>query len=159
MAIGEHELQVARDLFNIGWSGDDPHGPTRYMTPDVRMRDIAMKGGPEAITGHEAIVNRWKHVAGRMRLPVEDVFVNPTDDSVVVQWFVYVLHVDGEHAGQWDMGEGNSMLRFRDGLVSLEVDFWHGRQGRCADWQAHFAARQALGAEERGRVSGYWLPS
>lgn len=158
MAIGAHEIQVAKDLFNIAWSGDDPYGPTRYMTADVRMRDIAMKGGPEAIVGADAIANRWKHVAGRMRLPAEDVFVNPDDDSIIVQWFCYVRHDEGEHAGKWDMGEGVSLLQFRDGLVSLEVDYWHGRQGRCDDWQAHFAARQALGRVERGRVSGFWLP-
>ncbi len=158
MAITQREIDCARDLFNIGWSSDDPYAPTRYMTEDVHMRDIAMKTGPEAIMGHEAIVNRWKHVAGRMRLPVEDLFIGVDGESIVVQWFVYVRIVEGEHAGRWDMGEGNSLLYFRDGLVSLEVDYWHGRQGKCDDWEAHFAARQALGKARRGTVSGFWLP-
>ncbi len=154
MAIGEREIECAKDLFNVGWSGDDPYGPTRYMTPDVVMRDIASR--PEAIVGTEAIADRWRHVAGRMRLPVEEVFVS--DDGVMVQWVVYVLHASGEHEGQWDVGEGVSLLHFRDGLVSHEVDYWHGRQGRCRDWRAHFAARQALGNPARAAVSGFWNP-
>ncbi len=154
MAIGAHEIQVAKDLFNIGWSSDDPYAPTRYMTPDVVMRDIARL--PEPIVGHEAIADRWRHVAGRMRLPVEDVFVS--DDAAIVLWFVYVRIVDGDDAGRWDMGEGTSLLRFRDGLVSLEVDYWHGRQGKCDDWEAHFAARQALPRDRHWTVSGFWVP-
>jgi len=154
MSIGEHEIQVAKDLFTIGWSDDDPYAPTRYMTEDVVMRDIASR--PEKIVGHDAIADRWRHVAGRMRLPVEEVFV--CGDGVMVQWFVYVRHDSGEFAGQWDMGEGVSLLHFRDGLVSHEVDYWHGRQGRCTDWQAHFAARCALGSTERAAVSGFWNP-
>jgi hypothetical protein len=154
MSIGEREIQVAKDLFNIGWSDDDPYAPTRYMTDDIVMRDIASR--PEAIVGHDAIADRWRHVAGRMRLPVEDVFVS--ENGIVVLWFVYVRIVSGEHEGQWDMGEGNSLLLFRDGLVSHEVDYWHGRQGRCDDWQAHFAARQALDVPRRTFVSGFWTP-
>jgi hypothetical protein len=154
MSISERELQVAQDLFNIGWSDDDPYAPTRYMTDDVVMRDIASR--PEAIVGHEAIANRWRHVAGRMRLPVEGAFVS--GDGVVVQWIVYVRHDSGEFEGQWDMGEGMSLLHFRDGLVSHEVDYWYGRQGRCKDWEAHFAARSALEVTARTTVSGFWNP-
>ncbi len=154
MSIGEHEIQVAKDLFNIGWSDDDPYAPTRYMTEDVVMRDIASR--PEAIVGHDAIADRWRHVAGRMRLPVEEVFVS--GEGAMVLWYVYVRHDSGEFAGQWDTGEGVSLLRFRDGLVSHEVDYWHGRQGRCHDWKAHFAARSALGLDRRTTVSGFWTP-
>jgi len=154
MSITEHEIQVAKDLFNIGWSSDDPFGPTYYMTPDVVMRDIASR--PEAIVGTQAIVDRWKHNAGKMRLPVEEVFVS--GDGVMVQWFVYVLRSSGEHEGHWATGEGVSLLHFRDGLVSHEVDYWHGIQGYCADWEAHFAARTALGNPARSAVSGFWNP-
>lgn len=153
MTIGAREIEVANQLFWEGWSSDDPYAPTRFMTDDVVMRDIAKH---EAIFGHEAIAERWRHVAGRMKLPVEQIFVN--DDGIVVLWFVYVRIVDGEHAGKYAMGEGTSRLEFRDGLVSLEIDYWHGRQGMCDDWEAHFAARQALSTYDRGRVSGYWVP-
>ena len=153
MAITQVEIDCANGLFFDGWCGDDPYGPCKYMTDDVVMRDINRH---EAIVGHEAIANRWRHVAGRMRLPVEDVFVS--DDAAIVLWFVYVRIVDGDDAGRWDMGEGTSLLRFRDGLVSLEVDYWHGRQGKCDDWEAHFAARQALPRDRHWTVSGFWVP-
>ena len=110
----------------------------------------------EAIVGHEAIANRWRHVAGRMRLPIEELFVS--EHGIVALWFVYVQIVEGEHAGQWNMGEGTSRLEFRDGKVCLEIDYWHGPQGRCDDWEEHFAARKALSRYDRGFVSGAWVP-
>lgn len=155
MAIGERELQCAKDLFWKGWFSDDPWEPTHYMTDDVVMRDIV--GHPEAIVGKQAVADFWAHAAGRMRLPVEEIYVS--DNGVMVKWFVYVRIVKGDNIGKWDMGEGVSWLEFRDGLVALEVDYWHGRQGVCDDWEAHWAARQAMSPLERGAVSGFWKPA
>ncbi len=154
MAIGEREIECAKKLFWEGWFSDDPWAPTKYMTPDVVMRDIV--GHPEAIVGHEAVADFWKKAAGRMRLPVEEMFIS--ENGICVQWFVYVRIDSGDNAGKWDMGEGVSRLEFRDGLVCLEVDYWHGRQGICDDWEAHWAARKALSHAERGAISGAWNP-
>lgn len=153
MAIGEREIECARRLYAEGWCGDDPYGPTRFMTEDVVMRDIA--GHPEALVGHDAVAGFWGPIAGRLRLPIEEIFVS--EHGVVVLWFAYVRFEEREDA-EWHCGEGCSRLEFRDGLVSLEVDYWHGPQTTCADWQAHFAARQALSRRERGTVSGAWSP-
>ena len=153
MTITQREIDCANGLFWDGWCGSDPYGPTKYMTDDVVMRDIAKH---EAIVGHEAIANRWRHVAGRMRLPIEELFVN--EHGIVVLWFVYVQIADGEHAGKWAIGEGMSRLEFRDGKVCLEIDYWHGRQGMCDSWDEHFAARRALPRAARGFVSGAWVP-
>jgi hypothetical protein len=153
MPIGEREIECARRLFEEGWFSDDPYAPTRFMTDDAVMRDIA--GHPEALVGHDEIAEFWAPIAGRLRLPIEELFVS--EDGIVVLWFAYVRFETAPDA-PWHCGEGCSRLEFRHGLVSLEIDYWHGPQGTCDDWEVHFAARQALSRRERGQHSGAWSP-
>ena len=59
-----------------------------------------------------------------------------------------------ETKGKWLCGEGMSRLEFRDGKVSLEIDYWNGPQGMCDDWRTHFETRKAMSPEQRGAISG-----
>lgn len=150
MPVTEAEIEIGRRLFVEGWGGDDPRGPLQFMTEDVVMRDIV--GHPQAMRGHEAVVNFWGAAAGSLKVPPEEIFVS--ENGIALTWMAYVRLKEGEQAGKWLCGEGMSRLEFRDGKVCLEIDYWHGPQGVCDDWETHFKARQELPQAERGAISG-----
>lgn len=150
MAVGEREIEVAKRLFIEGWGADHPDTPLQFMTEDCVMRDIV--GHAEAMRGHDAIRNFWAAAAGRLKVPPEEIFVS--DNGVALTWMAYNQITEGDDKGKWRCGEGMSRLEFRDGKVCLEVDYWHGPQGVCDDWEAHFNARQRMSPEERGAITG-----
>ena len=151
MATSE-ELEIARRLFTEGWGGDHPDSPLQFMTEDIIMRDV--QGHPEAMHGYQAVRDFWGDFAGRLRVPVEDLY--SSDRGVVVLWMAYGRIPDdaSQNAGKWSCGEGMSRLEFREGKVCIEVDYWHGAQGVCDDWQEHFARRQAMPRRQRGAITG-----
>ena len=105
MATSE-ELEIARRLFTEGWGGDHPDSPLQFMTEDVVMRDVV--GHPEAMRGHQAVIDFWGDFAGRLRVPVEDLY--SSENGVVVLWMAYGRIPDdaSENAGKWSCGEGMS---------------------------------------------------
>ena len=118
------------------------------------MRDIL--GHPEALRGHDEIRNFWTAVAGGLKVLPEELYAN--ERGVALSWMAYIEIRDDsrgpETVGKWLCGEGMSRLEFRDGKVSLEIDYWHGPQGMCDDWRTHFEARKAMSPEQRGAISG-----
>jgi hypothetical protein len=152
--MGESEIEIARKLFEEGWSGPNRQAPLRFMTEDAVMRDIL--GHAEALNGHEEIGNFYGPVAGLLRVWPEEYFVS--ENGVSLTWMAYIeitndLHGE-ENRGKYLCGEGMSRLEFADGKVSLEIDYWNGPQGICDDRDAHFAARRALSRAELGAVTG-----
>lgn len=149
---GKAEVEIARRLFEEGWSGGHVDAPLRFMTGDVVMRDVV--GHPEAMRGHDAVREFWARAAHTLKVLPEDIYV--ADSGVVVLWVAYsqVPASAEENAGRWWCGEGMSRLEFRDGKVCLEVDYWHGAQGLCDDWQAHWDARRARPWHELGALTG-----
>jgi hypothetical protein len=150
MPIGAREVEVARRLFVEGWGGDTPEAPLQFMTGDVVMRDVV--GHAEAMRGHAAVVKFWGASAGRLKVPPEEFFVS--EDGVALTWMAYVLYDQGPDKGKWGCWEGMSRLEFRDGQVCLEIDYHHGPQGICDDWEAHFNARQKMSRAKRGEITG-----
>ena len=153
-AIGDRELEVARRLFEEGWSGGHPEAPLPFLTDDAVMRDIL--GHPEAMRGHAQIVEFFGPVAKHLRVWPEEYFLS--DDGIALTWMAYI-HIDNdlhgpENRGRWLCGEGVSRLEFRDGKVSLEIDYWKGPQGMCDDARSHFEARRRLSREELGATTG-----
>ena len=152
--VGEAEIEVARKLFEEGWCGDNADAPLPFMTEDAVMRDIL--GHPEALRGHDEIRNFWTAVAGGLKVLPEEFYAS--EQGVALSWMAYLEIRDDsrgpENKGKWLCGEGMSSLQFRDGKVSLEIDYWHGPQGMCDDWKTHFAARKAMSPEERGAIPG-----
>ena len=154
MAVTDSEIEIGRRLFEEGWGGDTPEAPLQFMTDDVVMRDIV--GHAEAMNGHQGVVDFWGRAAGFLRVPPEEIYV--ADNGIALTWMAYGQIRDDsagpENKGKWQCGEGMSRLEFRDGLVCLEVDYWHGMQGICDDWEAHFANRQQMGSLARGCITG-----
>jgi hypothetical protein len=152
--IGDAELEVARQLFEEGWSGPNREAPLQFMTEDAVMRDIL--GHPEALNGHEEIGNFYAGVAGLLRVWPEEYFVN--HDGVSLTWMAYIEitndHHGEENRGKYLCGEGMSRLEFEDGKVSLEIDYWAGPQGICDDRDAHFEARRKLSRAELCAITG-----
>jgi hypothetical protein len=152
--VGQAEIEIARKLFEEGWCGENADAPLAFMTEDAVMRDIL--GHPEPLRGHEQIRNFWTAVAGGLRVLPEEIYAN--EQGVALSWMAYIRIPDDsrgpENKGKWLCGEGMSRLEFRDGKVSLEIDYWHGPQGMCDDFRVHFEARKAMSPEERGAVSG-----
>ncbi|MAE93085.1 MAG: hypothetical protein CL910_00350 [Deltaproteobacteria bacterium] len=147
-------IELARRLFEEGWSGGKPESPLPFLTEDAVMRDIL--GHPEAMHGHEAIVAFFGPVAQALKVMPEEYFVN--ERGIALTWMAYIEILDEsrgpENKGRFLCGEGMSRLEYRDGKVSLEVDYWKGPQGICDDWKAHLEARRAMSPEERGAVTG-----
>ena len=150
MAIGARELEVARRLFVEGWGGDTPEAPLPFMTEDVVMRDVV--GHKEAMHGHDGVVKFWGASAGRLKVPPEEFFVG--DEGIALTWMAYIQLDSGADKGRWACWEGMSRLEFRDGKVCLEIDYHHGPQGMCDDWEAHFNARQKMSHAQRGAITG-----
>ena len=152
--VGQAEIEVARRLFEEGWCGNNADAPLQFMTEDAVMRDIL--GHPEALRGHEEIRNFWTAVAGGLRVLPEELYAS--EQGVALSWMAYIRIPDDsrgpENKGKWLCGEGMSRLEFRDGKVSLEIDYWHGPQGMCDDWRSHFDARKAMPPGELGAISG-----
>jgi len=152
--IGERELEVARQLFEEGWSGGHAEAPLPFLTEDAVMRDVV--GHAEAMVGHEQIVDFFSPVAKYLKVWPEEYYVS--DGGVALTWMAYI-HIENdvhgaENRGKWLCGEGMSRLEFRDGKVSIEVDYWHGPQGICDDCTSHFEARRALSPAELSQVTG-----
>ncbi len=148
-------IELARRLFEEGWSGGKAESPLPFMTEDAVMRDVL--GHPGAMRGHEAIMAFFGPVAAALKVMPEEYFVN--ERGVSLSWMAYIEIMDDNHGGpenrgRYLCGEGMSRLEYRDGKVSLEIDYWHGPQGICDDWQAHLDARRAMSPEERGAVTG-----
>ncbi len=154
MTVTQEEIEVGIKLFEEGWGGEKPEAPLQFMTEDVVMRDIV--GHPEAMRGHQAVVDFWGRSAGILRVPPEEIFVG--EDGITLTWMAYIQIRDDsagpENKGRWHCGEGVSLLAFRDGKVCLEVDYWHGPQGICDNWEEHLAARKAMSLADRGAISG-----
>ncbi len=150
----EERIELARRLFEEGWSGGKPESPLPFMTEDAVMRDIL--GHPEAMRGHEAIMAFFGPVAAALKVMPEEYFVN--ERGVSLSWMAYIEIMDDhqgpENKGRYLCGEGMSRLEYRDGKVSLEIDYWKGPQGMCDDWEAHLEARRAMTPDERGAVTG-----
>ncbi|MBW2314665.1 MAG: nuclear transport factor 2 family protein [Deltaproteobacteria bacterium] len=151
---GPAELELARKLFEEGWSGGQPESPLQFLTDDVVMRDIAAHAGP--MRGHAAVVEFFGPMAPFLKVWPEEYFVS--DDGVALTWMAYI-HITNDHQGKENRGkwlccEGMSRLEFRDRLVSVEIDYWHGGQGICDDATAHFQARRALSRAELGATTG-----
>jgi len=151
---GPVELELARRLFEDGWSGGHPEAPLPFLTDDVVMRDLATHAGP--MRGHAAIVEFFGPMAELLKVWPEEYFVG--DDGISLTWMAYI-HITNDHQGKenrgkWLCGEGMSRLQFRDGKVSLEIDYWHGPQGICDDAETHFRARRALSREALGARTG-----
>jgi len=147
-------IELARRLFEEGWSGGKRESPLPFLTEDAVMRDILAH--PEALRGHEAIMNFFGPVAPFLKVMPEEYFVN--EEGVSLTWMAYIHIVDDNHGpenkGRYLCGEGMSRLEYRDGLVSLEIDYWKGPEGKCDDWRAHLDARRAMSREERGAATG-----
>ena len=152
--VGKAEIEITRKLFEEGWGGDNPDAPLQFMTEDAVMRDIL--GHPEALHGHDDIRNFWGLAAGVLRVMPEEYYTN--ERGVALSWMAYLKIQDDsqgpENKGKWHCGEGMSRVEFRDGKVSLEIDYWRGPQGICDDWKAHFEARKAMSPEERAAIAG-----
>lgn len=150
----EEKIEVARRLFEEGWSGDKTESPLQFLTDDVVMRDIVAH--PEAMHGHGGIVDFFGPGAGGLRVMPEEYFLS--DNGLALTWMAY-LHITNDHhgpenRGKWLCGEGMSRLEFRGGKVCLEIDYWHGPQGMCDDWESHLAERRGLSASELGARVG-----
>ena len=147
-------IELARGLFEEGWSGGKPESPLRFLTHDAVMRDIL--GHPEAMRGHDAIVAFFRPVATALKVMPEEYFVN--ERGVALSWMAYIEILDDsqgpENKGRFLCGEGMSRLEFRDGKVSLEIDYWNGPQGMVDDWESHFEGRKKMTPEERGARTG-----
>ena len=133
MTVTQTEIEIGRRLFEEGWAGDTPETPLQFMTEDIVMRDVV--GHPEAMHGHQGVVDFWGGSAGILRVPPEEIYVG--DNGIALSWMAYIEITDDsegpENRGRWRCGEGMSRLEFRDGKVCLEVDYWHGPQGICDD--------------------------
>ena len=79
-AMGDRELEVARRLFEEGWSGGHPEAPLPFLTDDAVMRDIL--GHPEAMRGHAQIVEFFGPVAKHLRVWPEEYFLS--DDGIAL---------------------------------------------------------------------------
>lgn len=150
----EERIELARRLFEEGWSGSHAEAALPFLTEDIVMRDTL--GHPEAMRGHEAIVNFVRPVAGALKVMPEEYFVN--EHGVALTWVAY-LRIDNdqhgpENKGRWLCGEGMSRLEYRDDLVCLEIDYWKGPQGMCDDWKSHLEERRGLPREQRGARTG-----
>ena len=148
------QIELARKLFEEGWSGGKPESPLPYLTDDAVMRDIL--GHPEAMVGHEAIVAFFAPVAPALKVMPEEYFLN--EDGLALTWMAYIEITGDQHGpenvGRWLCGEGMSRLEFLEGKVSLEIDYWKGPQGMCDDWREHFEARKRMTRAERGATPG-----
>jgi hypothetical protein len=154
MMTDAERIELARRLFEEGWSGDKPESPLPFLTEDVVMRDILAH--PEAMHGHQGILDFFGPGAGNLKVMPEEYFLN--ERGVSLTWVAYLAitndHHGAENRGRWLCGEGMSRLEFRDGKVCLEIDYWKGPQGMCDDWRAHLEERKALPAAERGARTG-----
>jgi hypothetical protein len=154
MMTDAERIELARRLFEEGWSGDKPESPLPFLTEDVVMRDILAH--PEAMHGHQGILDFFGPGAGSLKVMPEEYFLN--ERGVSLTWIAYLAiandHHGAENRGRWLCGEGMSRLEFRDGKVCLEIDYWKGPQGMCDDWRAHLEERKALPAAERGARTG-----
>jgi hypothetical protein len=150
----EERIELARRLFEEGWSGGKSDSPLAFMTEDAVMRDIL--GHPGAMRGHEAIKAFFGPVAAVLKVMPEEYFLN--EHGVSLSWMAYIKILDDNHGpenkGRYLCGEGMSRLEYRDGKVSLEIDYWNGPQGKCDDWEAHLEARRAMTPEQRGAATG-----
>jgi len=150
----EERVELARKLFEDGWGGGTTEAPLEFMTDDVVMRDIL--GHPGAMRGHDAIKQFWSAIAPHLKVMPEEYFLN--ERGVALTWVAYIeitndLHGE-ENKGRYLCGEGMSRLEFRDGKVSLEIDYWNGPQGMVDDWESHFEGRKKMSPEERGARTG-----
>tara|TARA_B100001123_G_scaffold147952_1_gene171370 strand:+ start:10550 stop:11008 length:459 start_codon:yes stop_codon:yes gene_type:complete len=150
--VGQAEVEIARRLFEEGWSGGHVDAPLQFMTEDIVMRDIV--GHPEAMRGHAAVREFWQHAAPTLKVLPEDIYVAGTGVAVLWMAYVQVPQSAEENAGRWLCGEGMSRLEFDGGKVCLEVDYWHGPQGVCDDWNEHWEARRARQWNELGTITG-----
>ena len=150
----EERVELARRLFEEGWSGGTPKAPLPFLAEDAVMRDIL--GHPEALRGHQAIMNFFAPVAAVLKVMPEEYFLN--DRGVSLTWMAYIKILDDNHGpenkGRFLCGEGMSRLEYKDEKVSLEIDYWKGPQGVCDDWRAHFETRKTMSADERGAITG-----
>ena len=144
-------IEIARKLFEEGWSGGAADSALPYLTQDVVMRDIL--GHPGAMVGHEAIRNFVAPVAASLRVMPEEYFVSP--EGVSLTWIAYIEISNEAHGaenrGRWLCGEGMSRLEYRGDKVCLEIDYWNGPQGMVDDWKPHLEARRAMSRAERGK--------
>ncbi len=152
--VGEAEIEIARRLFEEGWSGDIAESAVPFLTDDIVMRDIL--GHPEALRGHADIVDFVRPVAGSLRVMPEEYFVN--ERGVALTWMAYI-HIDNDqhgadNKGRWMCGEGMSRLEFSGDKVCLEIDYWKGPQGICDDWKLHLDERRGMAPEQRGARTG-----
>ncbi len=152
--VGESEIELARRLFVEGWSGGHAEAPLPFLTEDAVMRDIA--GHPGPLRGHQEIKNFYGPVAALLKVWPEEYFCS--DDGLSLTWMAYIyidneLH-GAENRGRWLCGEGMSRLEFAGDLVSLEIDYWNGPQGKCDDPAADFERRRRLSRRELGASTG-----
>jgi hypothetical protein len=147
-------IELARRLFEEGWSGDKPESPLPFLTEDVVMRDILAH--PEAMHGHQGVLDFFGPGAGNLKVMPEEYFLN--ERGVSLTWVAYLAITNdlqgAENRGRWLCGEGMSRLEFRDGKVCLEIDYRKGPQGMCDDWRAHLEERKSLPPAERGARTG-----
>ena len=83
--VGQAEVEIARKLFEEGWSGGHVDAPLQFMTEDVVMRDIV--GHSEAMRGHDAVREFWAAAADTLKVLPEEIYV--ADSGVVVMWMAY----------------------------------------------------------------------
>jgi hypothetical protein len=154
MAITQAEIETGKRLFLEGWGGSTPDAFVPFVTDDFVMRDIV--GHPVPMRGHQQVKDFWGFIAGNLHVMPEEVFVS--DNGMAMTWMAYIRILDDAHGpenkGRWLCGEGMSRLEFRNGKVCLEVDYWHGPQGMCDDWETHFKTRGAMSRAERGAITG-----
>jgi len=147
-------IELARKLFEEGWSGGTPESPLAFLTQDAVMRDIL--GHPEPMRGHAEIVAFFGPVSKVLRVLPEEYFLN--DEGLALTWMAYIEILDDsqgpENRGRYLCGEGMSRLEYRGDKVSLEIDYWKGPQGMCDDWREHFEARKRMTRAERGATPG-----
>lgn len=154
MAVTQAEIETGKRLFLEGWGGKTPDAFVPFVTEDFVMRDIVGHSAP--MRGHKAVMDFWGFVAGNLKVMPEEVFVS--ENGMALTWMAYIRITDDSQGpgnkGKWQCGEGMSRLEFRDGKVCLEVDYWHGPQGICDDWEKHLKARAAMSRAERGAITG-----
>ena len=68
--VGKEEIEVARRLFEEGWSSGNPEAVRRFLTEDVVLRDVL--SGAEAIRGWANVNGFWEDASRTLKVPVED---------------------------------------------------------------------------------------
>ena len=124
---GQTEIEIARQLF-LAWSSGDADAPKKYLAGDAVLRDIVAgedKVGWPAIRAFFADgVKAWPD----LDLTPDQYWLN--DRGVALSWLMTATVPDDRFGpaakGKKWSSAGMTYLEFKDGKVTLEVDYHHG---------------------------------